>query len=117
MRNPTPGCQPEPATTVTIPSEDVEAVILQLEKDWVAARRTALDRLLATEFNGTSPTGSTFPKSTAIEDIKSGRYAVESMEMDEVSANIYGDVAVAFTSQQEKSKYDGKDVTTTPTSG
>lgn len=31
------------------------------------------------------------------------------MSMDEVSVNVYGDAAVSYTSQQEKSKYNGKD--------
>jgi ketosteroid isomerase-like protein len=103
-----------PAVTAAVPAEDVEATIIQLEKEWVTAIVNkdiqALDRLLAPEFNGTSPTGATFPKAAALEDIQEGSYSVESMELDEVSANIYGDVAVAFTSQQEKSKYDGKDI-------
>jgi len=32
------------------------------------------------------------------------------MTMDEVSVNVYGNTAVAFTSQQEKSKLNGKDI-------
>src|SRR5437762_11148424 len=60
-------------------TEDVEGVITQLERDWAAAivktDVAALDRLLANDFNGTSPTAHTFPKSTAIEDLKSGKYA------------------------------------------
>ena len=31
------------------------------------------------------------------------------MVLDEISVNVYGDVAVAFTSQKEKSQYAGKD--------
>ena len=31
------------------------------------------------------------------------------MDLDELSVNVYGDTVVVFTSQQEKSKYDGKD--------
>jgi ketosteroid isomerase-like protein len=93
--------------------EKVEAEILQLEKDWVAAivnkDLEALDRILASDFNGTSPTGSTFPKDRAIADLKAGSYIVEKMVLDEASVNVYGDTAVVFTSQQEKSKYDGKE--------
>jgi ketosteroid isomerase-like protein len=94
-------------------SETVEAEIIQLERNWVAAiiakDLTALEGILAEEFNGTSPTGATFPKSDAIDELKSGNYAVESMALDEISVNVYGDTAVVFTSQQEKSKYYGKD--------
>jgi len=94
-------------------AEDVEGVITQLERDWAAAivkkDVAALDRFLADDFNGTSPTAHTFPKLTAIEDLKSGKYAVAAMDLDEISVNVYGNTAVSFTSQQEKSKYAGKD--------
>ena len=96
------------------PPENVDEVITQLEKDWVAAivkkDVATIDALLASDFNGTSPTGSTFPKAEAIEELKAGTYAVESMTMDEVSVNVYGNTAVSFTSQQEKSKLNGKDI-------
>jgi ketosteroid isomerase-like protein len=88
-------------------ANSVEAAITQLERDWATAivkkDATALNRLLADEFNGTSPTAHTFPKTAAVEELKSGKYVVESMVLDEISVNVYGDVAVAFTSQKEKS--------------
>ena len=94
-------------------TETVVADITRLENEWVTAiikkDAAALDNLLAVDFNGTSPTGDTFPRSDAIEDLKSGAYEVEPMALDEISVNVYGDTAVVFTSQQEKSKYDGKD--------
>ena len=104
----TPAIAPETASPEAVVEE-----ITQLENAWVAAIMkkdvAALENLLAEDFNGTSPTGNTFPRSDAIEDLKSGAYAVESMALDEVSVNVYGNTAVVFTSQQEKSKYDGKD--------
>jgi ketosteroid isomerase-like protein len=94
-------------------STDVEATITALEREWAAAivkRDTpALERLIADDFNGTSPTAHTFPKTMAIDELKTGLYKVDSMVLDEISVNVYGDVAVAFTSQQEKSEYAGKD--------
>jgi len=92
---------------------NVEAAITQLERDWAKAivkkDVTALDRLLADEFNGTSPTAHTFPKSVAVGELKSGKYVVQSMVLDEISVNVYGNVAVAFTSQKEQSQYAGND--------
>jgi hypothetical protein len=38
------------------------------------------------------------------------KYVVESMALDEVSVKLYRDNAVAFTSQNEKSRYQGKDI-------
>jgi ketosteroid isomerase-like protein len=106
-----------PAETALGPAaastEDVEATITQLERDWVAAiikKDTAtIDRLLADEFNGTSPTAHVYPKSMAIDDLTRDTFVVDSMVLDEISVNVYGDVAVAFTSQEEKSRYAGVD--------
>jgi len=109
-----------PAPAATAPAaapaaaEDIEATISQLERDWVAAivkKDTAvLNRLLADEFNGTSPTAHLYSKTIAIDDLTRGTYVADSMNLDEVTVNAYGDMAVAFTSQEEKSRYAGKDV-------
>jgi ketosteroid isomerase-like protein len=108
---PTTGSTPAEAPPAT---EDVEAIVSQLERDWVNAivkkDTAALDRLLAAEFNGTSPTAHVYGKAMAIDDLSRGTYVVESMNLDEVSVNAYGDVAVAFTSQEEKSRYGNQDV-------
>jgi ketosteroid isomerase-like protein len=95
------------------PTSGVEPTITQLERDWAAAivhqDIPALDRLLAEEFNGTSPTAHTFPKTVAVREVQSGKYVVASMVLDDISVNVYGDTAVAFTSQQEQSRYAGTD--------
>jgi ketosteroid isomerase-like protein len=109
-----PGPQPNAApATVASPAEDVSAVIVQNEKDWVAAitrkDAAALDRLLADDFVGTSPTAHTYTRTNAIDDLKNGRYIVEAMMLGEVSVNVYGNTAVSFTSQEEKSQYAGVD--------
>jgi ketosteroid isomerase-like protein len=84
-----------------------------LERDWVAAivnkDLAALDRTLADDFVGTSVKGGVYGKTDAMSDIKNGVYVVQAMDMDEVSATVYGNAAVAFTSQDEKSTYLGKD--------
>jgi len=49
------------------------------------------------------------PKADAIDDVRSGNYVVESRALDELSVNVYRDTAVVFNSQQEKSKYNGKE--------
>ena len=116
-------CSQPPATTssssaaapvsATAPAEDVEATIAQLERNWVQAivkkDTAALERILADDFNGTSPTAHTYTRTAAVNDIKSASYVVDSMELDEISVNVYGNTAVALTSQEEKSRYDGRD--------
>jgi ketosteroid isomerase-like protein len=112
------GSQKDPASSPVMnatasSTEDVEGTITHLERDWAAAivnkDVAALGRLLADDFNGTSPTAHTFPKSTAIDDLKSGKYSVYMMVLDEISVNVYGNAAVSFTSQEEKSTYAGKE--------
>ena len=53
---------------------DVEAIITQLELKWSLAivnkDGAALERLLAKEFNGTSPTGYTYSRGMEITDFK-----------------------------------------------
>ena len=109
---PPPAAAPAPAPAPAAPAEDVEAIVTQLERDWVAAivkkDSAAIEQLLAQEFVGTSPTAHTFTRSDALSDLKSGTYVVASMDLDEISVNVFGDTAVAFTSQEEKSKYRGE---------
>jgi ketosteroid isomerase-like protein len=114
-------CSPAPQPSSTkdavlapvVPAEDVAATINRLENEWVAAivkkDVPVLERLLADDFNGTSPTAHTFTKRQAIADLTSGEYVVDAMDLDEISVNAYGNTAVSFTSQEEKSKYLGKD--------
>jgi len=103
------------AAALALPeTENVEAVVSQLEREWVSAivnkDGATIDRLLAEEFAGTSPTAHSYTKRMAIDDLKSGAFVVTSMDLDEISVNSYGNVAVAFASQEEKSTYDGKDI-------
>jgi ketosteroid isomerase-like protein len=102
-----------PAAPAAPVDENVEAVITQLERSWAEAivkkDFATLEHLLSDDFNGTSPTAHTFTKTAAIEDLKSGKYVVTVMDLDEISVNVYGDTAVAFTSQEEKSTYFKKD--------
>jgi ketosteroid isomerase-like protein len=94
-------------------NQSVEATITQLERNWAAAivnrDMEALERLLAKEFNGTSPNAHTYSREMAIADLKSGIYAVDKMNLDEISVNVFGNTAVAFTSQEEKSRYGNED--------
>jgi ketosteroid isomerase-like protein len=113
-----PGCVQPPAREASVPepvasappvAEDVEATITQLEREWVAAivnkDASALERLLADDFAGTSPSAHVYSKPMAISDLTSGLYVVEAMDLDELSVNVFGDTAVAFASQNEKSRY------------
>ncbi len=107
------GAQATKLSTTPLTSAEVESTITQLEREWVAAivkkDPETIDKLMAEDFVGTSPTADTLTKQFALDDLRSGKYVVDSMVLDEISVNSYGDVAIAFSSQQEKSHYQGKD--------
>jgi hypothetical protein len=90
-------------------NENVESLITKLELNWALAivnkDTTALERLLAKEFNGTTSTGYTYGREMAITDLKNGIYDVTMMNLDQIDVNVFGNTAVAFTSQNEISKY------------
>jgi ketosteroid isomerase-like protein len=100
-------------TPAAFSTEAAEGEIEKLERDWVAAITTrdaaTLDRILADDFVGTSPTAHVYYKPMAISTLESGTHVVKSMALDEVSANVFGDTAVAFTSQEEVSTFGGQD--------
>jgi len=102
-----------PSVADTPHTKTVVGTITDLERSWAAAivakDTTTLDRLLAAEFNGTSPTGASYSKEMAIGDLKAGVYVVDRMDLDQISVNVYGNTAVAFTSQREKSRYGNED--------
>jgi ketosteroid isomerase-like protein len=110
--------EPEPSgaapAIVGTSGEEVEAQVAQLEREWVAAivqkDAATLDRLLAEDFTGTSPSAHLYTKKMAIEDLTRATYVVDAMNMDEIAVKPYGDVAVAFASQQEKSRYGSEDI-------
>ncbi len=106
-----PACAPSEENEAAL--TETQATVAQLEHDWVKAivdkDAAALERLLANDFNGTSPSAHTYTKTVAISDVVDAKFAADKMELDEVAVNDYGDMAVAFTSQQETSRYDGSD--------
>jgi ketosteroid isomerase-like protein len=95
-------------------STDVEFISF-LEEAWVNAILTkdvkVLDRVLADDFIGVSPNGAPYSKKEAIADIRSGFYAVESMELQDLKVHITGDVAIVTYYQNEKSKFGNEDST------
>jgi hypothetical protein len=94
-------------------NQSVESIITQLEIKWSLAivnkDGATLERLLAKEFNGTSPTAQTYSREMAIADLKNGTYDVAMMNLDQIDVNVFGNTAVAFTSQNEISTYGNQD--------
>jgi ketosteroid isomerase-like protein len=84
-----------------------------LEEAWVNAiiqkNVEVLDRVVADDFVGVSPNGEPYTKQEAIEDIRSGMYAVEAMDLENVKVHVLGDLAIVTYYQKEKSTFDKQD--------
>ena len=101
------------STPAAAPTGD-EAAILKLEQDWavqVVKRDTATMLSDGTDdctfVDGNSGQLVTLKQIAA--DVKSGALAYESMHIDDLKVRIYGDSAVVFGLETEKSKYKGED--------
>jgi uncharacterized protein (TIGR02246 family) len=101
--------QPLPGSTAT--GEDEQA-LLQLERDWADANvkkdTAALDRILATEFQG-NYAGSAVNKKQMLSALKSAGSKTESEVVSEMKAVVFGDRAVVNGLATAKSSTAGKD--------
>jgi ketosteroid isomerase-like protein len=99
-----------PVVSAAPASENVEQVITQKEREWVAAilqkDTAAIDRLIADDFSGTTNDQS-YSKEEAIADVKSGTH--ESLDLDNIEVRVFGDAAVATMGQNEKSQHGKED--------
>jgi ketosteroid isomerase-like protein len=113
-------CSPggESATTskATIQPADFtndKATIIALEKKWaeaiVSRDMATLNEVIADDFVGTSWAGTTYSKSKAIDDLEFRVYVAESLELEGINVNVFGDTAVVTLTQIEKSKYNQQD--------
>jgi hypothetical protein len=79
-----------------------------LEDAWVNAivhkNIDVLNRVMADDFKGVSANGQLYAKQEAIADVRSGFYAVENMQLQNVSVSVFGDMALVKFYQNEKSR-------------
>ena len=95
-------------------SADDKAAITKLEQAWPAAvvKKDSAKMLSI----GTAdcwfvdPYGQIVSLKSLAADVKSGTYAVQSMHIDDLKVRVYGDSAVVFGLETEKSRYNGKDI-------
>ena len=94
-------------------AETDKAAITKLEQDWPVAfvkKDTAKMLSLGTpDCLFTVSSGEIISLKNFVADVKSGAYAVQSMHIDDLKVRVYGDSAVVFGLETEKSRYKGKD--------
>jgi ketosteroid isomerase-like protein len=75
-----------------------EQIIRKLEQEWADAvvhqNTNVIDRIQASEFRFTDPSGQVWTKASALEFIQSGRLKIESFKMGNVDVRLYGNAAV-----------------------
>jgi ketosteroid isomerase-like protein len=103
----------EQKSSPAAPPAGDKAVIRKMERDWavlVVKRDTAAMLSMGTDncmFIDASGYVNTLKQIVA--DVKSGALTFESMHIDDLKVRIYGDAAVVFGLETEKSKYKGED--------
>ena len=90
-----------------------EATVTQIERDWVIALEkadtAAIDRLEAADYVVTDQDGQVHTKAQGIADLQSGAQKFETFRLDDLKVRVFGDSAIAFGLDTEKSSYKGKD--------
>ena len=90
-----------------------KAAITKMEQEWPEAfvkKDTAKMLGLGTpDCCFVDSSGQLITLKSFVADVKSGAYTVQSMHIDDLKVRVYGDSAVVFGLETEKSRYKGKD--------
>jgi ketosteroid isomerase-like protein len=91
----------------------ISATIKQLEHDWTDAMKAGdadkVAAILADDWTGLGPDGTSQTKAEFIAGIKSGDYKLASFDFGPMSVKVVGGVAIVQGSDTEKSTTKGKD--------
>src|SRR5437867_4455601 len=99
------------ASAAPASDQNVEQQVIKVVKDWIDAvpSRDAerIGQLLADDFVAILWDGNKRSKAEYLEELRSGKYAVESITIDDTQARVLGDTAIVTYYQSEKSKSTG----------
>jgi ketosteroid isomerase-like protein len=91
-----------------------EQELLSLMQDWMNAEVKAdmvfLDRFITDDCVITDPSGAVWTKAQFLGGLKSGMGAVQSFELDNMKARIFGDAAVVNGRMTAKQTFQGQDI-------
>jgi uncharacterized protein (TIGR02246 family) len=108
-----PVCASATAASSPASSSSDKAAVTKLEKEWPAAvlkKDTAkILSLGSDDCVFTDSSGAIVSLKQIASDVKSGRYSVKSMHIDQLKVRVYGDTAIVLGLETEKSQYKGKD--------
>ena len=92
-----PAVNPAATAAQTDPGDE-EVEVGMLDRAWADAiprRDTAfVNRILADDFTGIDPAANTFTKASYLQDVASGAFSLDRIQLDAVKPRVFGDVAV-----------------------
>jgi hypothetical protein len=97
------------------PNPDLEKAIIKFEHDMSAALTKpdadAAGKMLGENFYAVNPDGSTQGKTQFVADLKSGKFKLESNELDDMKVQaVNGDMAIVTYRSTDKGNYEGHDL-------
>ena len=94
-------------------SERIEEKIMKIEHEWAEALAKAdlktIDGICDAEWVFVDPEGTVVTKEQSDADMKSGTLKFESFKIEDLKVKVYGDTAIVWGLETEKSSYKGKD--------
>jgi len=102
-------------TDAAKPNPDVEKAVIKIEHDMSAALTKpdadAAAKMLAENFYAVNPDGSTQGKAQFVADLKSGKFKLESNELDDMKVHVASaDMAIVTYRSTDKGNYEGHDL-------
>ena len=97
------------------PNPDVEKAIIKIENDMSAALTKpdadAAAKMVADTFYAVNPDGSTQSKTEFVADLKSGKFKLQSNQLDDMKVHVAtADLAIVTYRSTDKGSYDGHDL-------
>ena len=79
-----------------------------LAKAWASGDRAAVERIIAPEWTSTGPDGRTTDRAAVLGQVfDTGAHKIHRLEIDEVSARVYGDAAVVTGQTHGTGEFEG----------
>ena len=91
------------------PAATFAAIEAKWAKAMVAKDYATIDGIVADDWRGQDPGGKPSTKAGYTDEMKSGKQKVTAMTTHDVTARVFGDIAVVQGGDDEKSSYDSKD--------
>jgi ketosteroid isomerase-like protein len=99
------------STAPAVPQDDQAALLtLQqvLAKAWMSGDRATIERIIAEDWRSTGPDGRMADRASVLAEVfDKGIHKIRKLDIDDVSARVFGDAAVVTGRTQASGEFDG----------